>query len=63
LPKIEGDGKSWVRRPKLYKGVVELYKKKNWLIPMNKGEKKEKRYWVLRCVIPVVLSQSDGITM
>jgi len=28
LPKIEGDGKSWLRRPKLYKGVVEPYKKK-----------------------------------
>jgi hypothetical protein len=29
LPKIEEDGKSWLRRPKLYKGVVEPYKKKN----------------------------------
>ena len=29
MPKIEEDGKSWLRRPKLYKGVVELYKKKN----------------------------------
>ena len=28
MPKIEEDGKSWFRRPKLYKGVVELYKKK-----------------------------------
>ena len=28
MPKIEGDGKSWLRRPKLYKGVVEPYKKK-----------------------------------
>jgi hypothetical protein len=28
LPKIEEDGKSWFRRPKLYKGVVEPYKKK-----------------------------------
>jgi len=28
LPKIEGDGKSWLRKPKLYKGVVEPYKKK-----------------------------------
>jgi len=28
LPKIEEDGKSWLRRPKLYKGVVEPYKKK-----------------------------------
>jgi len=25
---IAGDGKSWLRRPKLYKGVVEPYKKK-----------------------------------
>jgi hypothetical protein len=23
LPKIEEDGKGWLRRPKLYKGVVE----------------------------------------
>jgi hypothetical protein len=29
LPKIEEDGKGWLRRPKLYKGVVEPYKKKN----------------------------------
>ena len=29
LLKIEEDGKSWLRRPKLYKGVVEPYKKKN----------------------------------
>ena len=28
MPKIEEDGKSWLRRPKLYKGVVEPYKKK-----------------------------------
>jgi len=28
LPKIEEDGKSWLRRPKLYKGVVEPCKKK-----------------------------------
>jgi len=28
LPKIEEDGKSWLRTPKLYKGVVEPYKKK-----------------------------------
>ena len=28
LAKIEEDGKSWLRRPKLYKGVVEPYKKK-----------------------------------
>jgi len=28
LPKIEEDGKSKLRRPKLYKGVVEPYKKK-----------------------------------
>ena len=27
MPKIEEDGKSWLRRPKLYKGVVESYKK------------------------------------
>ena len=25
---LEEDGKSWLRRPKLYKGVVEPYKKK-----------------------------------
>jgi len=28
MPKIEEDGKSWLRRPELYKGVVEPYKKK-----------------------------------
>ena len=28
MPKIEEDGKSWLRRPKLYRGVVEPYKKK-----------------------------------
>jgi len=28
LPKIEEDGKSWLRRPKLYKRVVEQHKKK-----------------------------------
>ena len=28
MPKIEEDGKRWLRRPKLYKGVVEPYKKK-----------------------------------
>ena len=28
MPKIEEDGKSWLRRPKLYKGVVEPDKKK-----------------------------------
>jgi len=27
LPKIEEGGKSWLRKPKLYKGVVEPYKK------------------------------------
>ena len=28
MPKIEEDGKSWLREPKLYKGVAEPYKKK-----------------------------------
>ena len=28
MPKIEEDGKSWLRRPKLYKRVVEQHKKK-----------------------------------
>jgi hypothetical protein len=28
LPKIEEDGKSWLRRPKLYKRVAEPHKKK-----------------------------------
>jgi hypothetical protein len=28
LPKIEKGGKSWLRRPKLYKRVVEPHKKK-----------------------------------
>ena len=27
MPKIDEDGKSWLRRPKLYKGVVAPYKK------------------------------------
>ena len=29
---IEEDGKIWLRRPKLYKGVVEPYKKKKKLM-------------------------------
>ena len=29
MPKIEEDGKSWLRKPKLYKGVVEPYKKED----------------------------------
>ena len=33
MPKIEEDGKSWLRRPKLYKGDVEPYKKKRSGIP------------------------------
>jgi len=28
LPNIEEDGKSWLRRPKLHKRVVEPHKKK-----------------------------------
>jgi hypothetical protein len=28
LPRIEEDGKSWLRGPKLYKSVVEPHKKK-----------------------------------
>jgi len=32
LPNIEEDGKSWLRRPKLYKGVVEPYKKKKKIV-------------------------------
>jgi len=28
LPRIEEDGGSWLRRPKLYKRVVEPHKKK-----------------------------------
>ena len=31
MPKIEGDGKSWLRRPKFYKRAVEPHKKKNLL--------------------------------
>jgi len=30
LPKIE-DGKSWLRKPKLYKGVIQPYKKKMYI--------------------------------
>ena len=33
--KIEEDGKSWLRKPKLYKGVVEPYKKKKILIDLE----------------------------
>ena len=29
LPRIEDDGGSWLRGPKLYKRVVEQHKKKN----------------------------------
>ena len=35
MPKIEEDGKSWLRRPKLYKGVVELYKKKKFSLILS----------------------------
>ena len=38
MPKIEEDGKSWLRRPKLYKGVREPYKKKK-----RKKKKKKKK--------------------
>ena len=37
LPKLEEDGKSWLRRPKLYKGVVELYKKKKKYVLTVRG--------------------------
>jgi len=30
LPKIEEDVKIWLKRPKLYKGVVEPYKKNEY---------------------------------
>ena len=43
LPKIEEDGKSWLRSPKLYKGVVEPYKK-NYRQKLNNGEKKMTYY-------------------
>jgi hypothetical protein len=36
LPKIEEDGKSWLRRPKLYKGVVEPYKKYKYKLNSEK---------------------------
>ena len=36
MPKIEEDGKSWLRRPKLYKGVVEPYKKKKKKVLIQK---------------------------
>jgi hypothetical protein len=38
LPRIEEDGGSWLRRPKLYKRVVEPHKKK------KKKKKKKKTY-------------------
>ena len=42
--KIEEDGKkSWLRRPKLYKRVVESYKKKNSAINIRKDFDFEKR--------------------
>jgi hypothetical protein len=37
LPKIEEDGKSWLRRPKLYKVVVQPYKKYSYLIVEENG--------------------------
>ena len=39
MPKIEEDGKSWLRRPKLYKGVREPYKKKK-----RKRRRRRRRY-------------------
>ena len=39
MPKIEEDGKSWLRRPKLYKGVVEPYKKKMVLLVFRRVRK------------------------
>jgi len=42
LPKIEGDGMSWLRRPKLYKGVVESYKKKKNLLDVMAQKKNRK---------------------
>ena len=44
MPKIEEDGKSWLRRPKLYKGVVEPCKKKKYtvyLLLVNSVDSKE----------------------
>jgi len=49
LPRIEEDGGSWLRRPKLYKRAVEPLKKKkkiSWVVTpcvvllVNKGEVK-----------------------
>ena len=36
MPKIEEDGKSWLRRPKLYKRDVEPYKKKTFDVPVGR---------------------------
>jgi hypothetical protein len=35
LPRIEKDGGSWLRRPELYKRVVEPHKKKYENLPIN----------------------------
>ena len=43
MPKIEEDGKSWLRRPKVYKRVVEPYKKKKKKKKEKKKKKKKKK--------------------
>ena len=47
MPEIEEDGKSWLRRPKLYKGVVQPYKEK---------KKKKKKKKTISFVMSVRLS-------
>ena len=39
MPKIEEDGKSWLRKPNLYEGVVEPYKKKIYKQASNSSKK------------------------
>ena len=46
--KIEEDGKRWLRRPKLYKGVVEPYKKK--------------KFSVLRSIVPAAGVAHQAVT-
>jgi hypothetical protein len=45
LPKIEEDGKRWLRRPKLYKRVVEPHKRKNNCVHKRKSGYKSYRGW------------------
>ena len=54
MPKIE-DGKSWLRRPKLYRGVVEPYKKK-------KKKKKKELYMFRTDLLSIIRSLNTVFT-